>query len=583
MLGYCIAISQGASPVNARVLPFKPGDRASQATEKNLTAILLEASTLKTVAFGREARRRFFDLDAAEQKQYAFLTQFKMALSPSHAGGPLHTRTVHGEGADVAIPLLTAISKVLEFIREEAMDRAASIGLAPGDIGWVLTVPAIWDDGAKAFMRRAAFDAGLTADVDSDRLSLALEPEGAVISSAMDAPPEVRASLRVGARVMVLDCGGGTVDCTVSEILSNDPPKLREILAPSGGSWGGTNVDAEFRKFVNDVILSGGGGGGGAADRHADAAASAAALDAWESAKCGWDPTVPGQDKVIVSGLATVCEYVGGPEELARRVAAYNAARGLVEAEAVVYRPRSFSLVLPTALVRAFFDACVEPICGHMQRLLVESAEKRKPVSFVFLVGGFAESLHLQRSVREALQTEDGLAATLLIPAKPVQCVNRGAAVWGLYPSSFISSRVSKMTVAVSLCERYNPAVHDPIPHESYLVTNSQGMWVDNVLVPLIQLNDDIPVDHVVGQEVCPLKDGQMVVNFNVRLGLPLALNLFFFRAWGVPCLTFAFLPMPPTPHRRFTACPSACRPFSPACRARTSSRTQWPRCCPLP
>jgi hypothetical protein len=507
--------------VNARVLPFKPGDRASQATEKNLTAILLDAATLKTVAFGREARRRFFDMDPAEQKAHAFLSQFKMALSPTLAAGPLHERTVHAEGADIAVPLLTAIAKVLEFVREEAMDRAASIGLAPAEIGWVLTVPAIWDDPAKAFMRRAAFEAGMIPELDSDRLSLALEPEGAIISSAMDAPPDVRAALRVGSRVMVLDCGGGTVDVTVSEILSNDPPKLREILAPSGGSWGGTNVDAEFRKFVNDVILSGSGSGssGEGSDRHADAAASAAALDAWESAKCGWDPADPAHDKVIVSGLATVCEFVGGPEELARRVEAYNAARSLAGAGAVVYRPRSFSLVLPTALVRGFFDACVEPICGHMQRLLVESAEKRKPVSFVFLVGGFAESLYLQRSVREALQTEDGLAATLMIPAKPVQCVNRGAAVWGLYPSSFISSRVSKMTVAVSLCERYNPAVHDPIPHESYLVTNSSGMWVDNVLVPLIQLNDDIPVDFVVGQEVCPLRDGQNVVNFNVREG----------------------------------------------------------------
>ena len=57
---------------------------------------------------------------------------------------------------------------------------------------------------------------------------------------------------------------------------------------------------------------------------------------------------------------------------------------------------------------------------------------------FVFLVGGFAESVYLQRAVREALATEDGgMAAELLVPAKPVQCVNRGAAVWGLYPNSF--------------------------------------------------------------------------------------------------------------------------------------------------
>jgi hypothetical protein len=227
---------------------------------------------------------------------------------------------------------------------------------------------------------------------------------------------------------MILDCGGGTVDVTVSELVGANPPKLREVLAPSGGSWGGTYVDAEFRKFVNSVLLP---DGAAAMDKHADAAASAAALDAWESAKCSWDPTASGgHERVVVSGLASVCEYVGGAEAMAARVEAYNRAHGLTEG--VVYRPRSFSLVLPPGVVKAFFDACVDPICAHMQKLLVAAAEMGKPVGFVFLVGGFAESVYLQRCVREALVTEDGVAAALIIPAKPVQCVNRGAAVWGL-------------------------------------------------------------------------------------------------------------------------------------------------------
>ncbi len=429
-------------------------------------------------------------------------------MSPAERSGvPLSSRTVHGEGADVAIPLLTATAKILEYIKEEVADRAASMSLREADLGWVLTVPAIWDEAGKAFMRLAAATAGLIPDVDSDRLQLALEPEGAVIASTLDAPADVRARLVAGQRVLVLDCGGGTVDCTVSEMVGVDPPRLRELLPPSGGSWGGTHVDAEFRKFVNAVLLP---EGARATDAHADAAASAAALDAWETAKCGWDTG----DKITVSGLATVCEYVGGPEEMGRRVAAYNARAGLEGGDAVVYRPRSFSLVLPPGVVQRFFDACVVPICGHMQSLFVSAAEMGKPVDFVFLVGGFAESMYLQRQVREALQTDEGPAATLIIPAKPVQCVNRGAAVWGLFPNSFISSRIAKMTIAVALCERYNPMVHDPVPHTSYIIQNSSGTWVDNVLVPLVRKGDEVPVDHIVEQEVSPVRDGQGTVNF---------------------------------------------------------------------
>lgn len=68
-----------------------------------------------------------------------------MAMSPTVRGNtPLTQRTVHGEGADVAVPLLTAVSKVLAFIREEAEDRVRSIGIETETLGWVLTVPAIW-------------------------------------------------------------------------------------------------------------------------------------------------------------------------------------------------------------------------------------------------------------------------------------------------------------------------------------------------------------------------------------------------------------------------------------------------------
>jgi hypothetical protein len=82
---------------------------------------------------------------------------------------------------------------------------------------------------------------------------------------------------------MVLDCGGGTVDVTVSELEAADPPKLREVLPPSGGSWGGTAVDAEFRKFVNELMWPAGEEGHEASV--VDVSATSMVLDAWEAAK----------------------------------------------------------------------------------------------------------------------------------------------------------------------------------------------------------------------------------------------------------------------------------------------------------
>ena len=238
----------------------------------------------------------------------------------------------------------------------------------------------------------------------------------------------------------------------------------------------------------------------------------------WEAAKSAWDPdSSTGNDKVIVGGLAPLCDLFGGAKAMTDRVAAFNEARGLAGDAALVYRPRSFSLVLPAGVVRAFFDKCTNALCAHMQKLLIDAAVMRKPVGLVFLVGGFAESVYLQRCVQAALKTDGGgVAATLVVPMKPVQCVNRGAAMWGLYPSSFITSRVAKYTIAVALCELYDPAVHDPVPHPSYMVHTARGTYVDNVMVPLVQKNDEVGSTEARTTKADPLRDGQTTVSFRL-------------------------------------------------------------------
>ena len=193
--GYCFAqpSSAAAHPSQARLLPFKPGDRSSGATEKNLTAILLDAATMRVVSFGRDARRAFYELDPSDMRRHIFLSNFKMALSPENRGAlPLAQRTVMGEGANVPVPLRTAVAKVLGYIRQEAVERAAALGLPEASLQWSLSIPAIWDEPGKSFMRECAVEAGLIAEVGSSRLALALEPECAVISSALEAPKEVR-------------------------------------------------------------------------------------------------------------------------------------------------------------------------------------------------------------------------------------------------------------------------------------------------------------------------------------------------------------------------------------------------------
>ncbi|KAH3836420.1 heat shock 70 kDa protein 12A-like [Dreissena polymorpha] len=91
-------------------------------------------------------------------------------------------------------------------------------GLKPDDVHWVLTVPALWNDSAKHFMRLAALQAGISAD----KLTLALEPEAASLNCRHITVQKVGdtniSKFQPGKKYLVLDAGGGTIDITVHEV-----------------------------------------------------------------------------------------------------------------------------------------------------------------------------------------------------------------------------------------------------------------------------------------------------------------------------------------------------------------------------
>jgi hypothetical protein len=75
------------------------------------------------------------------------------------------------------------ISESLKFIADKAIAKLQEqIGkVVKTRIRWVLTVPALWSEEHKHFMRKAFLDAGIIEDSMSPNLLLCLEPEGASI------------------------------------------------------------------------------------------------------------------------------------------------------------------------------------------------------------------------------------------------------------------------------------------------------------------------------------------------------------------------------------------------------------------
>jgi molecular chaperone DnaK (HSP70) len=67
------------------------------------------------------------------------------------------------------LPLMTVISDSLKYIGDKAMEKLGEqVGkIVKTKIRWVLTVPALWQEEHKQFMRKAAVAAGIVDELSS--------------------------------------------------------------------------------------------------------------------------------------------------------------------------------------------------------------------------------------------------------------------------------------------------------------------------------------------------------------------------------------------------------------------------------
>ncbi|XP_045161272.2 heat shock 70 kDa protein 12A-like [Mercenaria mercenaria] len=171
-------------------------------------------------AFGYEAETKFASLaEDDEHHWWYFFRRFKMALYNDRNLSHLSTmEDISGK----KLPALEIFAHAIRYLKNnfrETIDKRLQ-DVQDTDVNYVLTVPAIWDDMAKRFMRQAATEAGIT----NDQLTIALEPEAASIW-CQGLQTEIRRANNttdtgissVGTRYMIVDLGGGTADITVHE------------------------------------------------------------------------------------------------------------------------------------------------------------------------------------------------------------------------------------------------------------------------------------------------------------------------------------------------------------------------------
>lgn len=186
---------------------------------KTETAILLDREFGDVWAFGRAARQKFVeltedrewvldeDLEHVPESEEKLFRWFKVALCEKHGYQSIHEPVAIADGGQTR-PLLHVVSAALRHFKEDILVHLSSKSGTPigvRDVTWVLTIPVIYDDFAKNFMRHTAHKAGIISTLDSSQLRLCLEPEATCLAISIKEAPHL---CRPGSIFMIVDCGG---------------------------------------------------------------------------------------------------------------------------------------------------------------------------------------------------------------------------------------------------------------------------------------------------------------------------------------------------------------------------------------
>ncbi|KFY38329.1 hypothetical protein V495_06641 [Pseudogymnoascus sp. VKM F-4514 (FW-929)] len=133
-----------------------------------------------------------------------------------------------------------------QSVASQIKDR---LGGHPGNIRYVITVPASWDEKAQKQLRKVAKMAGFWIQ-SNEELALVPGPEAALLYADFIDP----SAFEVGDNILVVDCGGHLVEAATYEIKSKDPLGAEKCTDVSVASCGSAEVTRRFMSIVDSKI-----------------------------------------------------------------------------------------------------------------------------------------------------------------------------------------------------------------------------------------------------------------------------------------------------------------------------------------
>jgi len=534
--GYAFAFTR--DPTSIHMMRKWEGGDPGVINAKTPTCLLLDpAGEFK--AFGYAARDCYHDLDKEEAKNWLFFDKFKMLL---HHSKELNKDTRLKASNGKTFPAVQVFAHSLRFFKEHALQELSDQSatefpnlpmIINDDIRWVITVPAIWRQPAKQFMREAAYLAGMASSEFPEQLLIALEPEAASIycrklrihhlipetqprltphqqplnvtpvmdgveNESVELTPvsgktwpqtshSIDAELTQGSKYMVVDCGGGTVDITVHQLEDLTKETLKELHKASGGPHGAVGVDSEFERLLERIF------GRDFVDlyRQKRSAGYVDLMSAFEAKKRTANP-----NKESPLNISLPFSFIDYYKKSHRGHTVETAIKRYGD-PGIKWSSQGF-LRLSTDTMASLFQPTLDKIKDAVENVL--NSQLAKDVSIMFLVGGFAESPFLQQELRRAF----GHSMRIIIPQDVALTILKGAVVFGLDPT-VVTVRRSRLTYGIGVLNRFRDADH---PREKLVVRDNQK-WCTDIFDKFVRADESVGLGDTVLRRYTPAKPGQ--------------------------------------------------------------------------
>nr|XP_022299845.1 heat shock 70 kDa protein 12A-like [Crassostrea virginica] len=448
---------------------------SSMMYNKTSTCILFDES-VNFSKFGFEAEAKYLDLIMDnEHRTWYFFRRFKMTLYDKQSSGD---GWFIEDETGKQLPALVVFSESIKYLKQSLLEEAKKqqTDIVVDDIKWILTVPAIWSDPAKAFMRRAAVEAG----IDTNILTIALEPEAAAlfvkhlsVDRQLDEEGgDLFRTFAPGSKYIVVDAGGGTIDITAHEVLNDGT--VREIIKSNGGNWGGTSVDRNYIDFIKCLI-------GESVTQSIEQNEPQVFFEVcreFETAKRTIKPQSDIKFNVrIPSQLGEAYAFLNPRKNLKSKKFVSTKGHGNISISFIGDKLR-----LAPKDAASFFAETVTEITRHLKSLLQQKSGK--DIATIILVGGFAESPMLTQAVKSTFSE-----MRVIIPHEAAWSVLRGAVIFGHDPG-LIKERRSKYTYGLAVFDKFDPKKHD----EKYKYEGDGEIRCACLFSKLISIDDPVTV-----------------------------------------------------------------------------------------